>query len=176
MPSAEASLTPRERQVVGLLTDPSIASKAEAARVLDLDRSTIGKHAAKRHVERAIEARLERLSDKASGELGKLRRVQAKALEALEQMVEEPLSPELALLLVAKLGEATLTQLKIQELTPQPLVRPETAKDRERRRTTRAMRAALWIGSGRRLLGWPSAKVERTSPPTESTSTVDTVG
>jgi hypothetical protein len=161
MPGIEASLTPRERQVVGLITSPEIASQADVARTLSLSEATISEHLRKPKVERAIAARLEREWDKSQGEVARLRRINGRALDQLEKLVEVDLDPQTALLLVAKLGEATLNQLKIQELTPAPPARPETARDRERRRTQRCIRAGAWLQLGRSLLGW---KVPITPP------------
>lgn len=147
-------LTPRERQVVTLMASPETASQADVARALDISDVTVSRHLKKARVQKALEARLEKESDKSLGQLGKLRKVQDRALDDLEELAEGQLDVQTALLLVAKLGEATLTQLKIQELTPTPPARPEAARDRERRRTLRAMRAGAWLLSSRGLLGF----------------------
>ena len=173
MPSIESQLTPRERQVVNLLTSPKTASQADVARTLEVSRTTISRHVAKRDVQRAIQARLTRESDKARGELARLSRLLDQGFTALEDAVSgEPCAEcgrnkldiqELAVF-VKVVGDARLSELKVAESVPPEPVDPHAAMDRERRRTTRAMRAALWIGSGRRFMGWPGTQAP---PPSE---------
>ena len=167
MATGEAALTPRERQVVGLLTDPSVSSKAEAARRLDLHPTTVGRHASKRRVENAVAARLARESDRSHGQVARYSRLLDRGFEALENAVGPSCQHcgradldmiELAAY-VKVVGEARLNEIKVSDAIPPPMTDPGIAMAKERRRTGWAIRHGAWLLSGRGLLGWPPQQV-----------------
>lgn len=167
MPSIEAQLTPRERQVVNLLTSPETTSQADVARALEVSRTTISRHVAKRDVKAAIANRLAKQSDKASGELGRLSRLLDMGFTALEAALgrkpcehcgQTSLDMQELAVYCKVVGDARLSEIKVQESIPQVHADPAAAVARERRRTSRIMRATLWLASGRRFMGWPGTQ------------------
>jgi molybdenum-dependent DNA-binding transcriptional regulator ModE len=164
--------TTQRRYVEAAAKSDSIAA---AGRALGTSRKSAHEVLTKPNVARALAARLERESDKATGEVGRLRRLTTRCLDAFETILARPdeLTFEQAGAAAKMLMDATLQAVKLADALPQPGIDPATARDRERRRTARAMRAALWLAAGRSLLGLPPlVVVEQASIPPRPTDSV----